>query len=159
MIPNEILEESRENKRNEMTNRRCSMDTQPILVVEDTRVLPTNPQQERQKHSLERPSVSTVVEERAPHGTDQGVKCRWTSRPPETFADLLGCGYISDEVRESLNVDRMVEEDNVVHTTQEDFQLPPSDWQEATEGHEAHVQTLDWSGDMVHVSVPISLPP
>ena len=56
-IPNEILEEIREKKRNEMTNRRCSMDTQPILVVKDATVLPTNPHQERKKHSLEGPSV------------------------------------------------------------------------------------------------------
>ena len=42
-ITNEILEEIREKKRNGMTNRRLSMDTQPILVVEDAIVLPTNP--------------------------------------------------------------------------------------------------------------------
>ena len=54
-IPNEILEEIREKKINDMTNRRRSMDTQPISVVEDATVLPTNPQQERQNHSLEGP--------------------------------------------------------------------------------------------------------
>ena len=43
MIPNEILEEIRENKRNDMTNKKLSMDTQPISVVEDDIVLPTNP--------------------------------------------------------------------------------------------------------------------
>ena len=48
-IPNEILEEIREKKRNDMTNRRRSMDTQPIPVVEDAIVLATNPHQERQK--------------------------------------------------------------------------------------------------------------
>ena len=62
-IPNEILEEIREKKRNDMTIRRCSMDTQPILVVEDAIVLPTNPHQERQKHSLEGDLVSISVEE------------------------------------------------------------------------------------------------
>ena len=46
-IPNEILEEIREKKRNDMTNSRNSMDTQPIPVVEYAIVLPTNPQQER----------------------------------------------------------------------------------------------------------------
>ena len=110
------------------------MDTQPILVVEDATFLPTNPHQERQKHSLEGPLVTISVEERALHGTDQGVKCRCTSRPPETFVDLIECGYTRDEVRETLNVKRMLEEDNVVHTTQEDFQLPPSDRQQETEG-------------------------
>ena len=62
-IPNEILEEIREKKRNDMTNRRRSMDTQPIPVVEDATVLPTNPHQERKKHSLEGPLVSISIEE------------------------------------------------------------------------------------------------
>ena len=75
-----------------MTNRRCSMDTQSILVVEDATILPTNPQQERQNHFLERPSVSIAVEEREKHGTTQGVKPRCTSKAPETFEDLLGLG-------------------------------------------------------------------
>ena len=46
-MPNEILEEIREKKRNDMTTRRRSMDTQPIPIVEDATVLPTNPHQER----------------------------------------------------------------------------------------------------------------
>ena len=86
-----------------MTNQRRSMDTQPITIVEDATVLPSNPHQERKKHSLEGSSVTISVEERALHGTDQGVKRRCTSRPPETFADLIECGYTSDEVRETLN--------------------------------------------------------
>ena len=65
------------------------------------------------------------------------------SRPPETFAYLIECGYTSDEVREMLNAEHMLEEDSVVQTIEEDFQLPSSDRQEDTEGHEAHVQTLD----------------
>ena len=77
-IPNEILEEIREKKRNDMTNRRRSMDTQPIPVVEDTTVLPMNTHQEIQKHFLEGPSVSILGEELALHGTDQGVKHRCT---------------------------------------------------------------------------------
>ena len=89
--PNEILEEIRETKRNDMTNRRRSMDTQPILVVEDATVLPTNLHQERQKHLLEGSSVTISVEEQALHGSDQGVKRRCTSRPPETFANLFEC--------------------------------------------------------------------
>ena len=114
----------------------------------------------RQKHSLEGPSVTILVEERALHGTDQGVKCRCTSRPPETFVYLLiECGYTSDEVRETLNAKGMLKEDNVVHTTQEDFQLPSSDRQEDTEGHGAHVQIPDLSGDMVKGEIPTSLPP
>ena len=119
------------------------MDTQPILVVEDATALPNNPHQEIQKHSLEGPLSTISVEERVLHGTDQGVKCRCTSRPPETFADLIECGYTSDEARETLNDEGMLEEDNVVQTTQEDFQLPSSDRQEDMEGHEAHVQMRD----------------
>ena len=61
-IPNEIIEKNREKKRNDMTNRRRSMDTQPIPVVGDATILPTNPHQERQKNSLEGPSVSISVE-------------------------------------------------------------------------------------------------
>ena len=53
----------------------------------------------------------------------------------------------------------MLEEDNVVQTTQEDLQFPPSDRQEDTEGHEAHVQMLDRLGDMVQGAIPTSLPP
>ena len=54
------------------------MDTQPIPVVEDATVLPTNLHQERQKHLLEGSSVTILVEEQALHGTDQGVKGRFT---------------------------------------------------------------------------------
>ena len=93
-----------------MTNRRHSMDTQPIPVVENAIVLPTNPHQERQNHSIEGSLVTISVEERELHGSNQGVKCRCTSRPPETFADLIECGYTSDEVRETLNVENMLEE-------------------------------------------------
>ena len=60
-IPNEILEEIGKKKRNDMTNKRLSMDTQPIPVVEDAIVLPTNPHQERQKHLLKGPLVSILV--------------------------------------------------------------------------------------------------
>ena len=77
--------------------------------------------------------VFISVEERALHGTDQGVKHRCTSRPPETFVDLIECGYTSDEAREMLNVKRMLEEDNVVQTTQDNFQFPLSYRKEDTE--------------------------
>ena len=50
---------------------------------------------------------------------------------------------------ERLNAEGMLKENNVVQTTQEDLQLPPSNHQEDTKGHEAHVQTLDRMGDMV----------
>ena len=53
----------------------------------------------------------------------------------------------------------MLEENNVVQTNQEDFQLPSSDCQKDTKGHEAHVQTTDRPGDMAQGVVPTSLPP
>ena len=53
----------------------------------------------------------------------------------------------------------MLEEDNVVQTTQEDFQLPQYNHQEDTEGHEAHVQMPDRLGNMVQCAIPTSLPP
>ena len=53
----------------------------------------------------------------------------------------------------------MLEEANVVQTTQEDFQFPPSNREEYTEGHETHVQMPDQLGDMVQGAVPTSLPP
>ena len=58
-----------------------------------------------------------------------------------------------------MNAEGMLKEDNVVQTTQEDFQLPQSDHQEDTETHEAHVQIPNLSGDMVQVAIPTSLPP
>ena len=76
------------------------METRPIPVVEDATVLPTNPHQERQKHSLEGQSVSILVEEQALHSTDQGLKCRCTSRQTETFAYLYAFGYTSDKFGE-----------------------------------------------------------
>ena len=51
----------------------------------------------------------------------------------------------------------MLEKDNVVQTTQDDFQLPSSDFQEDTEGHEAHVQMPYRPGDMVQGAVPTSI--
>ena len=37
--------------------------------------------------------------------------------------------------------------------------MPPSNRQEDTKGHEAHVQTPDRPGDMVQGAIPTSLPP
>ena len=59
---------------------------------------------------------------------------------------------------ETLNSEGMLKEDNVVQTTQEDFQFPLSDHQEDMEGHEAHVQMPDQPGDMVQGAIPTSLP-
>ena len=53
----------------------------------------------------------------------------------------------------------MLKKDPIVQTTQEDFQLPLSDHQEDTEGHEAHLQMPDRLGDMVQGAIPTSLPP
>ena len=53
----------------------------------------------------------------------------------------------------------MLDEDNVVQTTQEDFQFPLFDPQEEMKGHESHVQTLDRVGDMIQGAVTTFLPP
>ena len=58
-----------------------------------------------------------------------------------------------------MNAEGMLKEDNVVQTTQENFQLPPSDHQEDTKGHESHDQMLDRPCDMVYGAIPTSLPP
>ena len=106
------------------------MDTEPILVVEDATVLPTNSQKERWNHSLEGHLISTTVEEQAPHGTNQGVKCRCVSRPPKIVFYLLSCGYTIDEVRDSFHGEHMLEEENVIEIVQEDVQFPPSSYQQ-----------------------------
>ena len=112
-IPNEILEEIREKKRNDMTEDALWTLNQFRLLRMPQFFLPIHITKDK-KHSLKGPSVTISVEERALHGTDQGVKSRCTSRPPETFADLIECGYKSDEVRETLNAKGILKEDNVV---------------------------------------------
>ena len=52
-------------------NRRLSLETNPNPIIEDTTVHPINPAQEKRKHSLEGPSISTIVVEQAPHGSLQ----------------------------------------------------------------------------------------
>ena len=44
------------------------METNPNPIIEDTTVHPINPAQEKMKHSLEGPSISTIVVEQARHG-------------------------------------------------------------------------------------------
>ena len=39
---------------------------------------------------------------------------------------MTSCGYTSDEIREALHVDPIVEEKNVIETINEDVRLPPS---------------------------------
>ena len=47
-------------------NRRHSLETNPNPIIEDTAVHPINLVQEKRKHSLEGPSISTIVVEQAP---------------------------------------------------------------------------------------------
>ena len=51
----------RKKKKIDMMNRRISLENNPNPIIEDTAVHPINPAQEKRKHSLERPSISTIV--------------------------------------------------------------------------------------------------
>ena len=59
-----------------MINHRLCLETNPYPIIEDTSVHPINPAQDKSKHSLEGPSISTIVVEQAPHGSIQEEKCR-----------------------------------------------------------------------------------
>ena len=47
------------------------MDTHPIPIINYVMILPTNPWQEKWKHSLERPSIFTKNEEQSPFDTNE----------------------------------------------------------------------------------------
>ena len=69
--PQKFIEEKKENKKLNMMNQRLSLETNPNPIIEDTTIHPINPAQEKRKHSLEGPSISTIVAEQAPHGSIQ----------------------------------------------------------------------------------------
>ena len=75
-------------------------------------VHPINPPQEKMKHSLEGPSISTIVVEQAPHGSIQEAKCRCSlgdvSNPTSSQSDKLPS---QDEAHEeALDMELTVEE-------------------------------------------------
>ena len=72
----QVIEEEKEKKRVDMMNQRLSLETNPNPIIEDTTVHPNNPAQEKRKHSLEGPSISSIVVEQAPHGSIQEEKRR-----------------------------------------------------------------------------------
>ena len=59
-----------------MMNQRISLETNPNPITEDTTVHPINSTQEKRKHSLQGPSISTIVVEQEPHGSIQEEKHR-----------------------------------------------------------------------------------
>ena len=77
--PQQVIEEEKEKKIIDMMNQRISLETNPNPIIEDTMVYPINPPQEKRKHSLEGPSISTIIVEQAPHGSIQEEKCRCSS--------------------------------------------------------------------------------
>ena len=96
-------------------------------------VHPINLPQEKRKHSIEGPSISTIVFEQAPNGSSQEAKCRCSledvSIPTSIQSDKLPsqdeaheetqnlfttCCCTSDQVREALDMEPTVEEENVI---------------------------------------------
>ena len=51
-------------------NKRISLETDLIPIIEDTMIHPINPRQEKMKHSLEGTSISTIVDEKSLHFTN-----------------------------------------------------------------------------------------
>ena len=120
--PQEVIEEEKEKKRIDMMNRRLSLDTNPNPIIEDTAVHPINPAQEKRKHSLEGPSISTIVVEQAPHGSIQEAKRRCSlgdvSNPTSSQSDKLipsqdeaheEAVYMEPTVEEALDMEPTVE--------------------------------------------------
>ena len=102
------------------------METNPNPIIEDTVVHPINPAQEKRKHSLEGPSISTIVVERAPHGSIQEAKCRCSlrdaSKPTSSQSYKLPSQdevheealYMEPTVEEALEMEPTVEEENII---------------------------------------------
>ena len=123
-----------------MMNRRLSLETNPNPIIEDTTVHPINPTQEKRKHSLERPSISTIVVEQAPHGSIQEAKRRCSlgddSNPTSSQSDKLPSQdeaheealYMEPTVEEALDMEPIVEEENIIQTIDEDVGLLPSNY-------------------------------
>ena len=143
--PQEVIEEEKEKKRIDMMNRRLSLETNPNPIIEDTTVHPINPAQEKMKHSLEGPSISTIVVEQAPHGSIQEAKCRCSlgdvSNPTSSQSDKLPSQdeaheeavYMEPTVEEALDMEPTIEEENIIRTIDEDVGLPPSNYHEENE--------------------------
>ena len=110
-------------------------------------------QHKKMKHSLEGPSISTIVVEQAPHGSIQEEK-RMCSLgdvliPTSIQSDRLPSQDESHEealdmehtVEEALDMEPTVEEENINRTIDEDVGLPPSNYQEESEGQQVATET------------------
>ena len=129
-----------------MMNHRLYLETNPNPIIEDTAVHPINPAQEKRKHSLEGPSISTIVVEQAPHGSIQEAKRRCSLgdvlNPTSSQSDKLlfqdeaheEAVYMEPTVEEALDMELTVEEENIIRTIDEDVGLPPSNYQDKNEG-------------------------
>ena len=101
------------------------------------------------KHSLEGPSISTIVVEQAPHGSIQEAKRRCSLGnvliPTSSQSDQLPSQDEAHEesldmehtVEEALDMKPTIEEENIIRTIDEDVGLPPSNYQEENEGQQA----------------------
>ena len=120
--PQKVIEEEKEKKRIDMMNRRISLETNPNPIIEDTTVHPIILAQEKMKHSLEGPSISTIVVEQVPHGSIQEEKRRCSlgdvSNPTASESDKLPSQdeaheealYMEPTVEEALDMELTVEE-------------------------------------------------
>ena len=121
-------------------NQRLSLENNLKPIIEDTMVNPVNPPQEKMKHSLERSSISTILVEQA----KRSCSLRDVSIPTSSQSDKLpsqdeaheetqqkftSCCYTSDQVREVLDMEHIIEEKMVIRTIDEDVGLPPSNYQ------------------------------
>ena len=120
-----------------------------------------NPPQEKRKHSLEGPSISTIIVEKAPHGSIQEEKCRCSLGdvliPTSSQSDKLPS---QDEAHEeALDMEPTVEEENIIRTIDVDVGLPPSNYQEENEVQQVATETPEHIVDAIDDRNPTPLPP
>ena len=159
--PQEVIEEEKEKKRIDMMNRRLSLETNPNPIIEDIAVHPINPTQEEIPHSLEGPSISTIFVEQAPHGSIQEAKRRCSlgdvSNPTSSQSDKSPS---QDEAHEEVvYMEPTVEEENINWAIDEDVGLPPSNYQEESEGQQVATEMPERIVDALDDRNPTPLPP
>ena len=152
-------------------NRRLSLETNPNPIIEDTTIHLINSAQEKRKHSLEGPSISTIVVEQVPHGSIQEANRRCSlgdvSNPTSTQSDKLPSQDEAHEealdmeptVEEALDIEPTVEEENIIRTIDEDVGLPPSNYQEENEGQQVATEMPEHIVDALDDRNTTLLPP
>ena len=72
---------------------------------------------------------------------------------------MTSCGYTIHEIIGALHVEPIVEEESVIGTIDQDFQVPPCNYQEENEGQEDTTETLEHIVDALDNRIPTPLPP